>query len=274
MRNTEHNGGFSVSRILRVSPEQNEMSRRNYSRIFIVPTGEGFIDSVLFQKHRPLEGYMDVAERAIALAGLKDISGVNGLRAIHSSVGAGFLQGHIATVGWLEADDTTIYDLIVEVIPEGEQLPEIDFPTSNASMVEDYLDNPVIISAEKKDLAHIWSLSGDLDIGSARSPEAETQDEQANASENQTVDASSSAGQRGRVIRDDDKRLKKNRPGNGSAMARQAAPSDGDRTGDAGRMAGKPGRVRHSIFDGRLKANRRGSTQSQTGAAESVAGGR
>lgn len=288
MRNTNPAGNFTVSRILRISPEQNEMTRRNYSRIFIMPVGEGFIDSVLFQGYRPVEGYMDVAKRAVALSGLADISGVNEMRPVHMPRGDGFLQSHIATIGWLEAGDKTVYDLVVEVVPEGEELPDLNFPTSNANMVDNCLDNPVIISVETADLAQKFSpVSGfdgqtadeaGQDAGSDRSPQVEAQGESesqtqtaANDTNGSGADMSGASEDRtpGRVKNPDtDRRLKKNRQGSGSAMARQAMPAMDDRTsGDAGRMAGKPGRVRNALLDGRIKGNRRSTSQPQQAAA-------
>jgi hypothetical protein len=99
----------AVSRIMMVSPLQNEMLRRNRSRIFITTAGESVIDSVLFQGYRPIEEFIPAAIRAIEMAGLHDPTGDIVLQpAFEHNATAGFMQQHLVSRGWLENDNNEV----------------------------------------------------------------------------------------------------------------------------------------------------------------------
>ena len=143
----------NVSRILLISPEQNELVRRNKSRIFVWPAGESIIDSIMFQPQRPISTFIDDAIRAMDMAGLHDMGYVDGDRL---TIGDGnTLQvgapKHLTSHGWLTIDNK-VYDLIVEVDVSGERLKEPNVMTVNATPAEDNpFENPLVIIASVDD---------------------------------------------------------------------------------------------------------------------------
>jgi hypothetical protein len=147
------NGLGTVSRIAMISPLQNEMLRRNRSRIFITVAGESPIDSVLFSGQRPIEEFIPAAARAIYMAGLKDIAGETVLTAaFEHTPAAGFMQQHLVSRGWLEDKDNNVVDLIVELdpLPFGEN---IAMKTSDAvNQIDGSNENPLVIFCGIEDL--------------------------------------------------------------------------------------------------------------------------
>jgi hypothetical protein len=267
-----NNANYTVGRVLLVSPPQNEMLRRNYSRVFIAPIGEGTIDSILFQGYRPIEGFTDVCARAIKMAGLKDASGNFTLRPqINPAVTGGFLQQHLISTGWLEDQNNTVYDIWVEVLIENEELPSVDMRTFNGQPVDGFAENPLIIAVDVEELAPKFSL---IDVGLHdeqldESPEVVDESGQ----QAQGVDGQAQGGDQnerseeqrdtamarrpGRVTNPStDRRLKQNRGQPSTAMARRSDTDNSGETSQGGRMAGKPGRVRDASLDMRLKSNR------------------
>jgi hypothetical protein len=285
MRNF-NNANYTVGRVLLVSPPQNEMLRRNYSRVFIAPIGEGTIDSIIFQGHRPIEGFTDVCARAIKMAGLKDASGNFGLRPqINPAVTGGFLQQHLISTGWLEDQNNTVYDIWVEVLIENEDLPSVDMKTFNGQPVDGFEENPLIIAVDVEELAPKFSL---IDDGSQTSSSTRTwamtrriagdQGQQAQGADDQGQGGDQNerseeqretamARRPGRVTNPaTDRRLKQNRDQPSTAMARRSDTDNSGETSQSGRMAGRPGRVRDPSLDMRLKTNRM-PAQSQASAA-------
>lgn len=262
MRNPT-NGQYSIGRILLVSPEQNEMVRRNYSRIFIAPTGEGVIDSILFQSFRPVESFMGVAARAIQMAGLHSSDGELSLKALSNPhVTGGFLQEHlITTSGWLENEDNVLYDMWIEVLPENEKLPgNLDITTYNAETIDGFEnENPLVIAVDVENLQSHGASEDSENLDQNQTQNTDTTSQDSDNSNQEKVDESASVegstGNRGRVTNPEtDRRLKRNRDNNGAAMARRDEAEHSENNG--GRMAGHPGRVKDRRFDFRLKQNR------------------
>lgn len=282
------NSNYSVGRILLCSPPQNEMIRRNYSRIFIAPVGEGTIDSILFQGYRPIEGFADVAARAIQMASLHDASGSLELKPqVNPSVTGGFLQQFLASKGWLEDDQATVYDVWVEVLIENEDLPDVEMTTFNGKPIEGYSENPLVIAVDVAELSPKYDLnqdddqnhveeafnnnqsSDDNDQGNnqGQSEMAGNVDEGGGQQETGANNSDSQPGRPGRVKNPEtDRRLKQNRPQSETAMARRSDTGNDGATAQSGRMAGKPGRVRDPDFDMRLKRNRVGGESTQQAA--------
>jgi hypothetical protein len=161
----------TVSRVLLVSPPQNEMIRRNFSRIFIAPVGEGAIDSILFQGYRPIEGFAEVAARAIQMAALHDATGSLALKPqVNPAFTGGFLQQHLVSTGWLENKDNTVYDVWVEVLIENENLAEVDMKTYNGVPIDGFSENPLIVAVDVAELAPKNILDTGLDEEQVEEP--------------------------------------------------------------------------------------------------------
>lgn len=260
-RNVQDLGG-SVSRITMISPLQNEMLRRNRSKIFITVAGESMIDSVLFQGYRPMEGFIPAAARAIALAGLKDISGDLQLQpAYDHNPSAGFGLQHLVSKGWLEDKDSNVVDLIIELQLVNDQLPNINMKTFDAPGQVDSNENPLCIFCGIEDL-YPQSYDDDQQTDGNQTEVAQQPETQASGNDNQSSSSNGNGSGRGRVVDpENDGRLKRNRE---NAMARAAdqgsaagATAATASQGSTARMAGKPGRVARP-WDGRLKVNRGG----------------
>ncbi len=247
MRNPNF-GAHSVARILMISPLQNELLRRNKSRIFIAPTGEGVIDSVLFGGYRPIENFIDIATAAIAMAGLHDAAGDILLKPAFEHGANSIFQQHLLSTGWLQNDQSEVVDLIIEVNMAAEDLPDINMKSFNGDQVEGYDDNPLCIFCDIQDLYP-------QGVGNVDQYQGEDEVVQKTATQTETENNDSGSGGpngQGRVTDPStDRRLKSNRE-----MARRPQDRDNDGSVHMGRMAGKPGRVRDPLFDMRLKSNR------------------
>lgn len=256
----------TVARVLMVSPHQNEMLRRNRSKIFIAPAGETAIDTILAQGVRPIGDYIEAATRAIISAGLHDPTGEIDLRpAFNHNATAGFNQQHLVSTGWLQNSDREVYDLVIELeLGVEDELPTINMKSFNGNPIEGFNDNPLCIALDIQDL---YPMSDNNDVGGE--PEIERQpgprlvevvghdQEQHNGS-----DADRVPGAFGRVKSPEDGRLKVNRQ---TAMARRSQDRSDDNSGsNNGRMAGRPGRVKDPAFDFRLKSNR-GAVSAEAG---------
>jgi hypothetical protein len=253
------NGLGTVSRIAMISPLQNEMLRRNRSRIFITVAGESPIDSVLFSGQRPIEEFIPAAARAIYMAGLKDIAGETVLTAaFEHTPAAGFMQQHLVSRGWLEDKDNNVVDLIVELdpLPFGEN---IAMKTSDAvNQIDGSNENPLVIFCGIEDL---YPQLDEVETGN------EVETAQVEEPVEQQVDTGASNGNgngngsgRGQVKSPTDGRLKVNRDATAMARAGDQGEAAGASVatgaqGSTARMAGKPGRVARP-WDGRLKTNR------------------
>lgn len=254
---TRNFSGGTVSRILMVSPEQNEMVRRNRSRIYITNARESVIDSVLFQGYRPIDDFVPSALRAITMAGLTDISGDLTLTAaFEHGASAGFMQQHLVSRGWLQDGDKNVVDLILEVELQTEMLPDINMKTFDAPYtIDGSNENPLVIFCGIEDL---YPQLDDDNIDQGQQEVAEQPQTEA------LSDNNGSGSGRGRVKDpENDGRMKHNRD---NAMARQAdqgstagVTASTAAQGSTARMAGKPGRVARP-WDGRLKHNRGGQS--------------
>jgi hypothetical protein len=262
-----------VTRVLAVSPEQSELIRRNYSRIFVAPAGESMIDAVLFQGQRPVENFMEEIARAIAHVGMKVEGGDIQIRhSFDSKVMMGFFSQLAVTNEWLEDEKGNVYDLIVECAMVGERLtdPEGIESFDGNPIDEADFENPLCfkIGVENLDPLGWNTIAGEttpnLDNVKGQTqgqtqaqitprPEPEVELRGGNTNGNRTP---------GRVTNPaTDKRLKQNRDQvdrpEQLEVARRA--QDGEDTGGSstGRQPGRPGRVRYPELDGRLKQNRR-----------------
>jgi hypothetical protein len=246
---------YGVNRIVQLSPEQIELSRRSGSRIFIATMGEGMVDTILLQGQRPMENYMDAAARAISLARLQPFraESISLKPGFNPTVAAGMFQQFLSSNCWLQDENGEAYDLIIELEPHGlENLQSIPFETLNSEPVEGYEDNPIIFKIG------VEELGPELDTNEAArqiddmQPQLQTNTQpQSNAGQN---DDDRSSGGQGRVKHpESDGRLKQNRaPQLESARAAQSRDDAGG--GDnMSRQAGKPGRVRVPGLDFRRK---------------------
>lgn len=222
-----------ISRILLVSPEKNETIRRNRSRIFVWPKGETAIDAMIFQAHRPIDQFRDLAGRAILMSGLAiHQQETLELDIVETKTTTG-MQQHFATRGWCHNEDGKVFDIIIEATFGNESVPTVDVNTLDP--VLDGIEtgeNPLIIEAD------VYNLS-------AQQEEPSGDAEEANVVE---VDF------KGKV---DNSASTNEEPAEETKAARRSDDSedgDGNETTE-GRMKGKPGRVKNP-WDMRLKANR------------------
>jgi hypothetical protein len=218
----------TITRVLLISPEQNELLRRNRSRIFIYPHGESLIDALIFQSCRRLEDFIPDVQRAIEMAQLEDASNASQLMVIDSpNITGGMMQKHIVSNGWLKIDHT-VYDMVLEVAINGEVLPSPDITTMSIDESSDNAhENPLIILTGVESFAEgYYGRDGDEpDNVVELTPRA-----QADTPSEQQEDAPK------------------------RRVARQT--QEVDQEDESGRMAGRPGRVKNPLLDGRLKGNR------------------
>jgi hypothetical protein len=257
---------FTVNRILALSPMYLETSRRNFSRIYIVPTRESLIDSILFQGHRSMEEFIPAVARAISEAGLSVNSGVPlQLKSVFdSNFGAGVFQSHIQASGWLIDNNADAFDLFVELdgIDVGE-LPEMITYDANISPESDILENPLCIKLDIEAITPSWE---DMMVhGSDENQNSSSGGDQLAPRHEPEVQSG-----KGQVKNPDtDRRLKENRNKRPEQLetARKTQNSDSDTGGGSvmARQAGKPGRVRMPALDGRLKENRRVVAEATSG---------
>lgn len=256
-----------INRVLRVSPEQNELYRRNKSRIFIGVEGESLIDTILQQPQRPIEEYIDVAHRAIAQAGLDNSYGE--LRGMYGSQIGIFGATHLVTQNWLKDEDNNVYDLFISVDPDFEITGEPPVQILPTQSLENGLEgeNPLVLSVDISDLIgppmyDDANENSQMDDGQMQGGQGRVKDPNdgrllENRQEGTHVDdgrQQSEPGAQGQVKNPNDGRLKENIEAGvhvddtkAPAMAREGEPSDETQT--------KRGRVT-SRFDRRLKTNR------------------
>lgn len=251
---------FTVSRILSVSPEQDELIRRNHSRIFIVPARDNIINSILYSRARSNDDYTRAIGRAITEAGLKTSVGDLQLRTVFDSkFGSGVFMQHFAANGWLVDDKREAFDLFIELEAFTHQtdLPEME--TYDPVIIEGHEEeNPLCIKLDVENLFPSFDNNEDEDRGDDEQMSDDTH--VAQPAHEPEVAAMQNGNGRGRVTSPDDRRLKENRPPQ-MVTARATQNGDDDQgassQGLTGRQAGRPGRVRFRSLDGRLKANRR-----------------
>jgi hypothetical protein len=261
MQNASIEQQGTVSRVLALSPDQAELVRRNYSRIFIVPGKEGVIDAILFQGSRPLESFIPHIARAIASAGLKTTGAdlvIN--KHFDPKVALGLGQDHFVTNSWLVDEGGEAYDLFVELDAVWDtEAPEMI--SYDGDRLEGMAFAPLCFKLGIEDLSPSWdgligtNLGDDIvrtdtteNNNGANNDQTQTQMDQGRGTPGRVTDPST------------DRRLKANRGTEvpkQPVIARQTQDSDAGGTPTRGRMAGRPGRVKHPELDGRLKNNRR-----------------
>lgn len=239
---------YTVSRVLALSPEQNELMRRNFSRIFILPMGEGALDSILFQGSRSIENFIGPAARAVSEAGLKTSIDLQLRGAFDAKLPAGY-QSFIKTNGWVQDEKGEVYDLYIELDLQGEEGELPNMETYDAQSIEGMeFENPLCIKVGIEDLSPQWETTNqDATVDETPKPRMEPEVERAGGGQGQVKNPET------------DRRLKENRPEQlVSARQTQNRAESGESEGSSmERQAGKPGRVRFAALDGRLKRNRR-----------------
>lgn len=218
-----------ISRILLVSPEENETIRRNRSRIFVWPKGETAIDAMIFQSHRPIDQFSELAGRAILMAGLT-IHGQQSLELdIVDTMTTTGMHQHFTTRGWCVNDEGKIFDIIIEA-----NFSDIDLPTVDVNTIDPVLDgidtgeNPLIIEADVSNLHPRYEEDSDVVA------------DETNVVEMKQPSNSETTNEKPEIKK--------------AARRSDSSDEDGDESTE-GRMAGKPGRVKNP-WDGRLKRNR------------------
>jgi hypothetical protein len=284
-----------IARVLRVSPEQAELFRRNKSRIFIGVEGESLMDTILQQPSRPAEDYIDVAHRAIELAGMDDEYGE--LRAVYGTgIGAAGVCHLVSTSGWLKDEDGNVFDLFISLEAEMEPIGTPPVNIIDAISIENGLpgETPLIMTADVADLMSAPDFEdGQGQSGSANLNDVQTgqndgnndqqqssgqqQDGQSNADRSNIGNDDRTPGAQGQVKNPNDGRLKENRDagvhidGGDGQGGPQTAPATGNSTmqadnqnqgsgnnqgsGDGDREPGAQGQVKDPSTDGRLKEN-------------------
>lgn len=245
---TEVQTGYGVNRIMCLSPEQIEMSRRSGSRIFISIEGESILDTLLFQSQRPMENYIDAVARAIQLSELKALQSAEiALKpAYDPTIAQGLFQQHLVANCWLADETTEVFDLYVELKPQGfENLQGLGYETINAKQIDGVDDNPLIFKVGIEDLG----------------PEMDLSDVSERINNMHTDVAEQVPGGQGRV-RDpsSDRRLAQNRE---KQLESARLGQDGD--DDMTRQHGRPGRVRMPALDFRRKGVRALAGESTAG---------
>lgn len=219
-----------ITRILLVSPEATETLKRNRSRVFVWPRGETIIDAMIFQSQRDIAEYGDVLDRAMNLSGLTIHNG-DGYEILEQPNTVG-MQKFFSTNGWLVDEENNVFDMIIEVAAQDEELGRPDI-TSIAPLTSDGdSENPLIFSTSTKELR-----SGGTQIDGSQD---------SNVTEIPRQESSRQPGER------QEQQMQPQ-----SIAARRSQESEGESVQEdtSGRMPGKPGRVK-SPFDGRLKQNR------------------
>ncbi len=240
MRNdTDGKKGYGVNRILLLSPEPSELSRRSGSRIFIAIAGESVIDSILFQTQRPMENYIEAAGRAISLSELTPwkAESITLKPAFNPNVAPGLFQEHLIANDWVQDEQNEAYDVFIELQPHGfENLQPLGFETVNSNPVNGYDDDPLIFKVGIEELGPELDLSETIEHLNMQEP-----GDRVPGGMGRVKDAAT------------DRRLTQNRePQLESARLSQTRDDNNDQE----RQHGRPGRVRNPIFDMRRRENR------------------
>jgi hypothetical protein len=234
-----------IARVLRVSPEQAELFRRNKSRIFIGVEGESLMDTILQQPSRPVEEYADVAHRAIELAGLDDEYG--DLRAVYGTgIGASGSCHLVTTAGWLKDEDGNVFDLFISLDPEMEAIGTPPVSIIEAVSIENGLpgETPLILSADVGDLMAAPNYDETDQSG---------QDGSANISQ-MSDNTGQNIGQSQGNQQQDNNQSQGNNQASGNNQ-QQEGNADLSNLGNDERTPGAQGQVKNPN-DGRLKENR------------------
>jgi hypothetical protein len=206
-----------ISRILLVSPEDNETIRRNRSRVFVWPKGEAAIDAMIFQSQRPIDSYRELAIRAIMMSGLKIQNQDHVELDIVEVPTTTGMQQHFSTRGWCRNDEGEVFDIIIEAALLNEELPSVSVSTIDPIMdgIESG-ENPLIIEAQVSNLKPRASDDKSNVVPMTRSTQSSPK----------------------------------------ARVARKPTVHDGhEDENPSGRMKGRPGRVKNH-WDGRLAQNR------------------